>query len=219
MSTKKNAFVHSGIFEPNDANYSSMYGYQNLPVVSLEEAIKSVVSDVPDVETLASQAKKDCYKKNTELTLDESAAIYLYTMPKSFNSKLNDKLRDGNRDELEPWFPFLKLFITAIGKLPSLMTTVWRGVTSDITFNFLGNNVQTWWAVNSCSKDLKVIEFYLNGMGTVFAIETIHGKDITMYSAIPDEQEVVLLPGTRLHLKCDPLEIKNRPFIVSFKEW
>jgi hypothetical protein len=219
MSTKKNAFVHSGVYKPKDENCNSIYGYQNLSVMSLEEAVKSIASDVPGVETLVSQAKKDCYKENTDLTLDESAAIYLYTMPKPFNSKLNEKLRDGNRDELKPWFPFLKVFITAVGKLPSLITTVWRGVTTDISFNCVDNNVQTWWTVTSCSKNLKVIEFYLNGMGTVFAIEAIHAKDIAIYSAIPDEQEVVLLPGTRVYIQCASLEIKDRPFIVSFKEW
>jgi hypothetical protein len=113
----------------------------------------------------------------------------------------------------------LKLFITALGQLPSLSTTVWRGVSSDVQFNFVDNPVQIWWTVNSCSKDLKVIEFYLGGMGTVFAIEAVHAKDIAKYSEFPDEQEVVLMPGTRLHLKCDPLEIKDRPYIVSLKEW
>ena len=219
MSTKKEAFVHSGVFQRNNVNCSSIYGYQNVLVVSLQEAVKNIAADVPGVEALASQAKKECFKDNSELTLDESAAIYLYTMPKPFNSKLNEKLRGGNRDELEPWFPFLKMFFTALGKLPSLMTTVWRGVTSDIGYNFVADDVFTWWTVNSCSKDLKTIEFYLNDTGTVFAIETLHGKDIAIYSAIPDEQEVILLPGTRVRLKCDPLEIKNRPFIVSFKEW
>lgn len=219
VGIKTTSFVHSGISQSADVNDSPIYGYQDVPLVPLEDAVKSVASQIPDVEDLAIQAKTKCYKENMELTVDESAAIYLYTMPKCFNSRLNERLREGNREEIEPWFPFLKVFIAAIGKLPPFMATVWRGVNDDNSCNFFEDDAQTWWTVNSCSKDLKVIESFLAGVGTVFAIETIYGKDIAMYSAIPDEQEVVLLPGTRVRRKCDPLEIKDRPFIVSLEEW
>jgi hypothetical protein len=215
VSTKKNGFILSS--KTTDENHSPIFGYQDLSVTTLEEAVKSIVVYVPGLDVYADNAKKSC-RKNTELTPDESAAIYLYTMQTPFHSKLNDRLRAENRDKLIPWFAFLKLFINALGKLPSLATTVWRGVVSDIHFDFASDPVQTWWTVNSCSKDLKVIEFYLDGKGTVFAIEAIHGKDIAKYSAIPGDQEVVLMPGTHLHLKCDPLEIQNGPSIVSFKE-
>jgi hypothetical protein len=215
VSTKKNGFILSS--KTTDENHSPIFGYQDLSVTTLDEAVRSIVRDVPGLEGYAHKAKQSC-TKNTELTLDESAAIYLYTMPTTFHSKLNDRLRAENRDELVPWFAFLKLFINALVKLPSLATTVWRGVASNSHFDFASDPVQTWWTVNSCSKDLKVIEWYLGGMGTVFAIEAIHGKDIAKYSAIPGDQEVVLMPGTRLHRKCDPLEIQDRPYIVSFKE-
>jgi hypothetical protein len=215
VSTKKNGFILSS--KTTDENHSPIFGYQDLSVTKLDEAVKSIVVDVPGVEGYAHKAKQNC-TKNTKLTLDESAAIYLYTMQTPFHSKLNDRLRAENRDELVPWFAFLKLFIDALGKLPSLAITVWRGVTSNIHFNSAEDSVQTWWTVNSCSKDLKVIECYLGGMGTVFAIEAIHGKDIAKYSAIPGDQEVVLMPGTRLHRNGDPLEIQDRPYIVSFKE-
>jgi hypothetical protein len=214
--TKKNRFILSS--KTKDEDHSPIFGYQDLTVTTLDEAIKNIVVYVPRLEGYAKQAKQSC-TKNTELTLDESAAIYLYTMPTTFHSELNYRLRGENRDELVPWFAFLKLFINALVKLPSLAITVWRGVASDIHFNFTADPVQTWWTVNSCSKDLKVIECYLDGMGTVFTIEAIHGKDIAKYSAFPEEQEVVLMPGTRLYRKCDPLEIQDRPYIASFKEW
>lgn len=218
IPTKKNGFIHNDTSQHGNSNCSPIYGYRDLSVTTLEDAVKSVTLYVPGVEAYADQAKERC-KKNTELTLHESAAIYLYTMQTPFHCKLNNTLRAENRDELKPWFAFLKLFLSALGKLPYLSTTVWRGVANSINFNFVDNNVQTWWSVNSCSKDLKVIQMYLDGMGTVFAIETIYGKDIARYSAYPDEQEVILMPGTRVHLKCDRLEIKDHPFIISLKEW
>ena len=215
---KKNGFLLTYIPNNTTDNHSRIFGYQGISITTLEEAVKDLAVYVPAIKVYAIQAKKDC-TKNTELTDDKSAAIYLYTMQTSFHSKLNDVLRTEDREKIKPWFAYLKLFITALHKLPSLAITVYRGVASDIQFNFKNNPVQTWWTVNSCSKDLKVIEFYLDGMGTVFAIETIHGKDIAKYSSKSDEQEVILMPGTRLALKCDPLEIKDRPFLVAFKEW
>src|SRR5438128_396994 len=110
MSTKKNGFVYSGISESQDENYSPIYGYRDLCITSLEDAVKYITLYVPGAEAYASQAKRNCYTGNTELTPDESAAIYLYTMPDAypFHNQLNDRLRAENRDALKPWFPFLK---------------------------------------------------------------------------------------------------------------
>ena len=152
--------------------------------------------------------------------MDESAAIYLYTMQTPVHNKLNKALRTENPSEINKWLPYLKLLITALNKLPSLpKTTVWRGVEGDISFNFEDNPVQRWWSVNSCSKSLNVIGRYLNESGTFFAIETVYGKDISQYSAMRDEEEVILMPGTRVRLQCSPLEIQGKPYTVSLKEW
>ena len=217
-STKKDGFILKNISQTIPESRSPIFSYRDLLLTTLEGAIKSIVLYVPGVEVYADQAKKRC-ERNTELTPDESAAIYLYTMQTSFHSKLNDALRTEDPEKIQPWFAYLKLLIAALHKLPSLAITVYRGVASDIQFNFQNDTVQTWWTVNSCSTDLKVIQFYLGGKGAVFAIETMHGKDIAMYSAMSHEKEVILMPGTRLSLKCDPLEIKDRPFLVAFKEW
>ena len=219
ISTKKNGFVHSGVSNCQDENYCPIYAYRNLTVTTLDEAIKNVVFYVPGVKVFVEKAKKDCYQTNTQLTLDESAAIYLYTMPTSFHSKLNDTLRAGDRQQLEPWLAFLKLFIVALGKLPSLATIVWRGVSSDISSDFIDNPVQTWWTVNSCSRNLKVVESFLDELGTVFCIETMYGKDIANYSAFPEEEEILLMPSTRVRLMGQPLEVMNKPYIISLKEW
>ncbi|CAF3640129.1 unnamed protein product [Adineta steineri] len=221
-STQKNGFVHSCISKLQDTNYSPIYGYQDLSDVTLEKAVENVEFCVPGVKAFASKATKECYKRNTELTLDEAAAIYLYTMPNSFHTTLNDRLRAENRDELAPWLAFLKLFITALEKLPSLAITVWRGVAEDISSAFFEEFEQIWWTVNSCSTDLNVIQGYINmnaGTGTVFAIETLHGKDVSKYSAFgAAEREVILMPGTRVHLQSLPLEIKDGLRIACFKE-
>ncbi|CAF0788561.1 unnamed protein product [Rotaria sordida] len=55
-------------------------------------------------------------------------------------------------------------------------------------------------------------------MGTFYAIETINGRDVSQYSANPEEQEVILMPGTRIYLTSEPLQVNNGPFMLSFKE-
>ncbi|CAF1474544.1 unnamed protein product [Adineta steineri] len=139
-------------------------------------------------------------------------------MPVSFFSRLNETLRTGNRHDLKPWFAFLKLFITALEKLPSTKETIWRGVGGDVGSIFTDGDVHIWWSVNSCTMNLKVVEQYLSSTGTVFAIDAIQGKNISAFSAFPEEQEIVLMPGTRVSAKCLPLNIDSRFFIFHLEE-
>ncbi|CAF4819790.1 unnamed protein product [Rotaria sp. Silwood2] len=73
-----------------------------------------------------------------ELTVDEAAAIYLYTMLRSKEDQtvpiqLNKALRSRAQSQLIPWFSYLQLLTTAINKLPSVKGTIWRCAQGDIT--------------------------------------------------------------------------------------
>jgi hypothetical protein len=78
-------------------------GYDKMPLVSLEQAVKPLIPHVPDIEHMVDIAKKRC--KNPppdELTIDQSAAIILYTLewePKegSVYYILNKALRTEDR--------------------------------------------------------------------------------------------------------------------------
>ena len=214
----RDRFINNVISELDEANRSPIYGYQDLPLLPLEGTMKKLIPLVPDILDYMAQAKQKCNRNSNILTCDESAAIYLYSMPTSFYSDLNKALRDGSRNALKPWFAFLNLFIHALKKLPSLEIDVWRGVSGDVGSDFIKNDVRTWWSVNSCSKDLKVVELYLGEEGTVFCIKSCYGKDISSFSAFPIEHEVVLIPGTRLNVKSDALNFEGRLFIVHLEE-
>jgi hypothetical protein len=54
--------------------------------------------------------------------------------------------------------------------------------------------------------------------GTLFAIDAIQAKNISAYSTFKDEQEFVLMPGTRLRIKCNAFNFQNRLFIVDLEE-
>jgi hypothetical protein len=72
--------------------------------------------------------------------------------------------------------------------------------------------------VNSCSTVLDVVRPFLAETGTLFVIEVIHDKDISEYSVFQEEQEVVLMSGTRVRVKCKTLNFKDRLCIVHLEE-
>ncbi|CAF3948290.1 unnamed protein product, partial [Rotaria sp. Silwood1] len=66
-----------------------------MQVMSLEEAVESIAELDPSIINDAKQAKVEC-RKDTALSPNESAAIYLYTMPTPFYAALNGILRSEN---------------------------------------------------------------------------------------------------------------------------
>jgi hypothetical protein len=211
-------FVNNTLSELQETNRNPISGYEKLLVLTLEDAVEKIVSLVPEVKNYVLTAKNECNHHSTLLTRDESAAIYLYSMPISFFGRLNETLRAENRQALKPWFAFLKLFINALEKLPSIKTTVWRGVSGNVGSIFADGRERIWWGVNSCSKDLRVVEQRLGDVGTVFAIDAIHGKDISAFSTFSEEQEIVLMPGTHVRPKCQSLSFDDRFFLIHLEE-
>jgi hypothetical protein len=214
----RDRFVNSAFSELQEANRSPIYGYQHLRLVTLEEATETLIPLVPGVIDYVSTAKNECNRNTTLLTWDESAAIYLYSMPIPFYRRLNEALRAEDRHALQPWFAFLKLFITALQRLPSTKKTVWRGVSGDVGTVFDDGDVHTWWSVNSCSPDISVVKQYLDNSSTLFAIDASHGKNISEYSIFHSENEIVLMPGTRVRAKAHSLSLEDRFFLVHLEE-
>jgi hypothetical protein len=61
----------------------------------------------------------------------------LFQGESSLNILLNQSLRNENREQLKSWFYFLKLFLTALYKLPSQNERVWRRVKNiDLTSKY-----------------------------------------------------------------------------------
>jgi hypothetical protein len=171
--------VNKTVSELQQANRSPIYGYESLEIMALENAVEKFVPFVDNIAQYVDDAKQKCNRFSTILTWDESVAIYLYTMSTPFFSRLNDTLRAENRHALKPWFPYLKLFMSALEKIPSSSVTVWRAVSGDIGSFPIEDHVKICWSVNSSSTVLDVVELYLSNMGTLFAIDAIHGKNIS----------------------------------------
>ncbi|CAF5111013.1 unnamed protein product, partial [Rotaria sp. Silwood1] len=133
---------------------------------------------------------------------------------------LNRALRSENRQEVKVWFPYLKLFDTALDKLPTVKEVVWRCVPLDFGKNFTKNQIVTWWSVNSCSSSVNVIKQFLDNKktSTLFLIEAVSGKKVSRYTEYEQEDEVILRMGSQFRVKSNSLDQSNGSHVVHLIE-
>ena len=213
-----NRFVNNNYLELENVKKDSIFDYEDSSLLTLEKAVKKIAPLVSNVMECVSIAKKKHNRSSSSLTSDESASIYLYSMSSSFCSSLNATLRDEDQNTLEPWRDYLKIFISALEKLPSKSCLVWRGTNHDEILTFVDNDPHTWWGINSCSTNIEVVKPFIGDKGTLFAIEAFNGKDISEFSANKDEQEIILMPGTCLRRQGGTFNYKDDLFIIHLKE-
>ncbi|CAF2141108.1 unnamed protein product, partial [Rotaria magnacalcarata] len=202
------AFEGGSHSEPDElpaSNNNEMHirGYEKMPLVSIEEAVQPLHTIVPDVQRLAVIAKRHCGDEEPKdgLSKDESAAIMLYTMEweTSLYCILNQTLRSEHRNNVKPWFSYLKLVLTALRKLPSFEGVVWRGVRADLSQHHKQGEPGVWWGFTTATMNANVLgdEMFLGKTGkrTLFSIQCKDGKRIGSHSSYPQEEEILLLPG------------------------
>ncbi|CAF1016231.1 unnamed protein product [Rotaria sordida] len=196
--------------ESTPKRLTSVYGYLAHELLPLQKALEPISSQINQLDRFSKIAKNECHFPSEHgLTRDESAAIFLYTMEWGKNSLyqvMNRALRAEDRSSLKPWFGYLKLFDTAVQKLPIVRKNLWRGVATDIAKNFKKGDEFTWWTISSCSTSVNMIKDFLGSSSTLFLIEAVNGKDISRYTNYSSESEVILCPGTRLRVISDPLD-------------
>jgi hypothetical protein len=186
-----------------------IFGYAQEPLLPLSKACTPLIPIIHNLAFYVQLALDETSEHPPDgLTVDESAAIRLYTIEwegshRSLYSMLNHTLKKDTRENLRPYYKYLKLFLTAIVKLPCVpQQTVWRGVTKDLSSEFLPGTQTTWWGFSSCTTEMKVLEdnTYLgrSGSRTLFSVEAINGRTIRAHSHFVTEDEILLLPGTQM---------------------
>ncbi|CAF1341175.1 unnamed protein product [Rotaria sp. Silwood1] len=187
-------------------------GYAQEEILPLAEACTPLIPIVHNILAYVSFALEHTSDEPADgLTRDESASIRLYTIEwtgeySSLYSILNETLRTSDRENLRPWFKYLKLFLSALVKLPCAPPqTVWRGVRRNTVDDFPKGAHITWWAFSSTTTSLDLLEndLYLGKTGerTIFSIEAINGRDICAHSNFNNEEEILLLPGTYMEVQ------------------
>jgi len=204
-----------------DLSFSStenpIFGLNDAPDTSLEEAIKYAQKGdenlgKKDLSGAIFLALRSANKKveNPEtnpyhLTVEEIAAIHLYTQETPFYRIVNERLRNEQRQLLIPFFLYIKLLLKALYKLPSIKKTIYRGVSKDLPITFQKKQEFIWWSFTSTTSKIETLKdptfFGFKGARIMFHIEIEDGVDISKYSANSIEEEILLLPGTFVEVK------------------
>jgi hypothetical protein len=185
--------------------------YLRFALVSLAEAIVPISQLIPGIEHFVKNAQLASSAPADNLTPDESAAIYLYTMDSAFFENLNFVMRSNNENQMRPYSLYLKLFHTALAKLPCHVGVVWRGILSNVSSMYVKDKYVIWHGASSSSIDASVVTNFLdrNCQCTLFQIDCRQGKSINKHSAFPSENEIILMPGTKLLVKNKPLDFNG----------
>ncbi|UJR19368.1 hypothetical protein I4U23_022497 [Adineta vaga] len=195
--------------EDSKEHVHAIMDYTKEPLLSLTEACVPLIDIIYNLSSYIQMALNKTPQVPLDgLTVDESAAIRLYTIEwesphQSLYSMLNSALKTGNRQNLQPYFKYVKLFLTALIKLPCIPPqTVWRGITKNMSNQFPQDAAVTWWTFSSCTSSLPAIENCMHssnaGERTLISIEIINGREIRGHSHSDFENEIILLPGTSM---------------------
>ena len=192
----------------DDGALGPITGVLESPLLDLMTAVGQ--TGVADVDVHAHMALEKAEELQTSgqlggLTVNEAAALALYTAESEFYRTLNHLLRQRDRTALKPFFPYLRLVLQARGKLAKYTRPVWRGVKDiDMTGKFPKGKKLFWWAFNSTSKNVSTLLNPMfcgaSGTRTQFMIEASSGVDIALFSMVDKEEEVLLFPGTKFEV-------------------
>ena len=78
---------------------------------------------------------------------DQIAAIHLCTQETVLYRRVNEALRLRHREAAKPFFPFVKLLLSALHRLPLTTAVVWRGVNRNLlpTYASMEGKLIVWW--------------------------------------------------------------------------
>jgi hypothetical protein len=134
---------------------------------------------------------------------------------------LNATLRSEDRNKLKPWFPYLKLFLSALEQLSPKHRTVYRGVKLNLHEKYPKGKTIDWWAFSSSTTSIGVLkeDLFLGKTGerTMFTIECFSGKDVRQHSCLPLEDEVLLPAATRFKV-VDSLDHGHGLHMIQLEE-
>lgn len=182
-------------------------GYQDEPLGSLEDALRPFHNEINDLSSHIQDAKTRCRQPSEHnLTRDESAAIYIYTMkwqPQCVYDRLHEAWNSRDRSQLKPWFKYLRLFKNALDKLPRANQEIWQGTFLDenILKQLESDTLPLYTSLGSCVPSSDLIKNYLkkNSVNQImlFGYEDIYARSIGDYST-NKSKEYVVWPGTKV---------------------
>jgi hypothetical protein len=204
---------------------SALQGYEQEPLVSFKESLQPLTSIVPGIKQMGDMVIEKINQLADDLAIDEPASIMLYTLKwktpeSSFYFFLNKTLRSQNREELLPWFPYIRLFIGALSKLPSISShTVYCGLRINVNEEYSKGNVLIWRDFVSCTLSIEHADDFIddNEPRAIFIIECDSAKDISEHLFDENSKEIILYPERQFEI-ISLLDYGNRSKFIQLKE-
>jgi uracil DNA glycosylase len=194
-----------GVKDEGQAELPAIAGVFVTPLMDFREATAPVVRLLRGLDGYVGRSAEFGHRsveKGTAggLSAHEVAALYLYTCESDFYRRLNATLRDPDRGRVTPYFPYLRLFFSALSRLHGHKHSLWRGVALDLRKQYPEGGTVTWWGVSSCTSKLSVAQGFLGSRGRrmLFEVTPVGAVSIRNFSAFTGEEEYILAPGTQL---------------------
>ena len=209
-------------------NFNPIDGLLAEPIVSLVTAMQMLQDKDPKLAKINLLARANIALMFAEdldsdkMSVNEAASIHLYTQESEIYKELNLRLRGRNRAELKPFFPYLKLLLSGLYKLPLINVPLYRGVKQDLSEMYIKKRTKKvfFWGFSSASASMEVLASPLflgdSGPRTMHCINA-NAVDIRDFSAMPQEDERLILPGTCLIVD-GVLDVGHGLFTVQLHE-
>jgi hypothetical protein len=209
------------------SHFTPLYGWEHVPLVGLILSLTDERHPLPEIQDLhryagSSEDFADDYLREHGghdphgLTREEIAAVNLYTKAnlmnpsRAFYQVLNRTLSELDRSQIIPFFLYLKLFFTGVGKLKNAcpehglqLLRAFPNRQADWEEQYQIGSLRYWWGFSSTTRKASVLEsdafFGAEGERTLFSLTCLSGVDISPYSDFP-EAEVLLMPGTKFEV-------------------
>lgn len=182
-------------------------GLFGLPVAPLLDSTANLVELLSGLRDTVDDALKFARQKVSThgpdphgLTEDMIAGIYLYTC-EVLCSAVNRCLRFGSSEAsvVKSFFPFLRLLLTALERLPDYSGQVYCGTRKDLSEGYLMGSQLSIWSFQSAMTDADTLanEAFLGKSGprSLLCFRVTGGKDISAYSPYVQEKEILIPAG------------------------
>ena len=145
-----------------------------------------------------------------KLTEDEAFAVAAHTFDSGFNNELrgadnvfhqlNECLRERDDHKMFLLQPYLSYLFRALGKLPAIQTTVYRGIPAAsleiVREKYKMRTMVYWSTFTLTSTDISTAKMLARGPGgIIFRIDAVNGRRPSEYSYSMKEEEILLSPN------------------------
>ena len=201
----------AGLFRPLAESPQSPAFLASIRPIAAAGCMANALSMAKVTLATAADQKQFGQLQDDPLSVDGIAFLMKYSAEDTdppFYKDMNTKAYDANRQKIRPYGPYIVGTLRQLRRLePYPNAEVFRGVRADLRAAYAPGREFTWHGFSSTTKSIGVLSNAQfcgdQGTRTIFAIRLTQSqaRDITRYSLVQAEDEVLLPPGCRFRVK------------------